>query len=469
MPDPIDPDEVRRQIEQLLQGADPSQLTAVGDLLSAQLDGSLHPMGTVDLRKAALPQPVTFRITAALDDLDWTCQRTLDVRSDITLDVVHQVLQAAFSWTNSHLHRFTLGGPVFEPGVQSFLCPFDVEDGDSDGLPEQSVRLDETMQNAGDELHYVYDYGDSWDTTLSLEKVLPREVGDRHIATAIDAIGHAPPEDSRGTPGSEIAAAMGPFSRERAIADITTTLTRPYFALTVSGVDNRLLPLLDQLAWTPTSADLGERLAAGLTTDSTVDKRAALRPFLYEANVNPIPLTSAGYLPPDYVRAAADEVPTAMNWFGARNRETHAMPLLRFRESLQSVGLLRKSKQQLLITQVGKRCLKDPEALWTHLVQRLRPADKARAVNEALLLMLANIVADGGTSIPDQAVAEAMQELGWHTAGQASVSMAFLFDEPLTTTLRNLDALDLDRPGSLRLHELGPFAAQFARDVLTTG
>lgn len=61
---------------------------------------------------------------------------------------------------------------------------------------------------------------------------------------------------------------MGPFSREQAIADVTTALTRPYFALTVAGVDDRLLPLLDRLTWT----DLGERLAAALTSDRAVDK-----------------------------------------------------------------------------------------------------------------------------------------------------------------------------------------------------
>lgn len=157
MPDSIDPNEIRRQFEQLLKGADPSQLAALGDLLGAQIDGPLHPIDTVDLRKAPLPQSVTYRITAAIDDLDWPCQRTLDVRSDITLDVLHQVLQAAFSWTDSHLHRFALGGPILEPGVQNFLCPFDVEDGDTDGVPDHSVRLDETMQAGGDELHYVYD------------------------------------------------------------------------------------------------------------------------------------------------------------------------------------------------------------------------------------------------------------------------------------------------------------------------
>jgi hypothetical protein len=33
--------------------------------------------------------------------------RRLDIQSNLTLDQVHAVIQAAFDWQNSHLHEFT--------------------------------------------------------------------------------------------------------------------------------------------------------------------------------------------------------------------------------------------------------------------------------------------------------------------------------------------------------------------------
>jgi hypothetical protein len=48
------------------------------------------------------------------------------------------VLQVAFDWTDSHLHRFSLGGHPFDNHSQLFLCPYDVEEGeleDDDGPP----------------------------------------------------------------------------------------------------------------------------------------------------------------------------------------------------------------------------------------------------------------------------------------------------------------------------------------------
>ncbi|MFL5859282.1 MAG: plasmid pRiA4b ORF-3 family protein, partial [Solirubrobacteraceae bacterium] len=84
--------------------------------------------------------------------------RRLELRSDMTLDVVHRVVQAAFGWTDSHLWRFSLGGDPFSPSSQVFLCPWDVEEGDFEdegGLPAAAVRLYETIQTPDDVLYYA--------------------------------------------------------------------------------------------------------------------------------------------------------------------------------------------------------------------------------------------------------------------------------------------------------------------------
>jgi NAD(P)-dependent dehydrogenase (short-subunit alcohol dehydrogenase family) len=48
--------------------------------------------------------------------------------------------------------------------VSWFLCPYDVEEGkpeDDGGLPAYEARLDETLQEPGDILHYLYDNGNN--------------------------------------------------------------------------------------------------------------------------------------------------------------------------------------------------------------------------------------------------------------------------------------------------------------------
>ncbi|WP_253861439.1 plasmid pRiA4b ORF-3 family protein [Mycobacterium asiaticum] len=48
---------------------------------------------------------------------------------------------------------------------------------DDDGLPAAETRLDETLSEPGDVLHYLCDYGDSWELTLRLEEVHSAESG----------------------------------------------------------------------------------------------------------------------------------------------------------------------------------------------------------------------------------------------------------------------------------------------------
>ena len=161
-------DEVDRQFAAIVSGADLARLRA---LTGGWVDDPRLVGPRPDLRRARLSDAVMFRIRVDLNDSEPAIWRVLDLRSDLTLDIVHSLLQGAFSWTNSHLHRFALGGGPFDADSQLFLCPFDVEEGEDEGMPAEAVRLDETLQDVGDVLRYVYDYGDSWELTLRLEQV----------------------------------------------------------------------------------------------------------------------------------------------------------------------------------------------------------------------------------------------------------------------------------------------------------
>jgi hypothetical protein len=119
--------------------------------------------------------------------------RRLVLPSTLRLDQLHGVLQAVFDWTDSHLHRFSLDDEAWGHG-ERYLCPYDVEEGEDDGVPASDVRLDEVLAATGDVLTYLYDYGDDWHHRLVVEQVGPA-VDEVRLVTGRGA---APPEDSGG-------------------------------------------------------------------------------------------------------------------------------------------------------------------------------------------------------------------------------------------------------------------------------
>ncbi len=186
-PDDDRRDELLRRFESVISAAELDDLRQlVGDLAllgAAAAQRSSKPQRQ-ELRRPPLGDVMIFRVRVDLRHSKPRIWRRLELRSDLTLDVVHRVLQAAFSWTDTHLWRFSLGGDPFSRAGQAFLCPWDVEEGESEdegALPASAVRLDETLQDAGDALYYVYDYGDNWELMLKLEEVSPAAApGRRH-------------------------------------------------------------------------------------------------------------------------------------------------------------------------------------------------------------------------------------------------------------------------------------------------
>lgn len=123
--------------------------------------------------------------------------RRLTVPSDYSLADLHDVLQLAMGWTNSHLHQFLAGGFRY--------CPPDPEDELAEDVPTDdsaSIRLYEVLRIPGARLVYEYDFGDSWEHDLEVETIRPAAKGE---ATPSCAAGEraCPPEDCGGYSGYE--------------------------------------------------------------------------------------------------------------------------------------------------------------------------------------------------------------------------------------------------------------------------
>ena len=133
--------------------------------------------------------------------------RRVELPSTMTLDRLHQVAQVLFDWTDSHLHRFTLGSSVWDRDAEHFLSPWELADAEVEGTPTSQVRLDEVLTAAGDRLRYVYDFGDEWTLLFRVENV---SLGEGRVRCT-GGRGDHPPEDSGGVHGWSLDEPGAPF------------------------------------------------------------------------------------------------------------------------------------------------------------------------------------------------------------------------------------------------------------------
>lgn len=419
-----------------------------------QLAGALSQLGVrpgehaqprrPELRRPQLAELQLFVVRVDLRHAKPPIWRRLEVRSDLTLDVVHRVLQAAFGWMDSHLWRFSLGGDPFSPSSQVFLCPWDVEEGDFDdegGIPAAAVRLDETVQIPGEILSYAYDYGDNWELALRLENVLPA-AGSTPSAIAVDGRRAAPPEDcgSRRT-ADELAEVLEDPSLFD-LAQVNEALQSPFLVLREHGIEPRLVALIDRLTYSPVGDDLASRALSLLDERTVPDEKtvhASLTPFIWfleRAADGGIQLTASGYLKPADVTAAAALLPTMHGWIGKANRENDTFPVLDFRKALQTAGLLRKHKGSLLLTRAGHDAHAAWQTLWNHLADRLVP-NRDGFDTDATLLLLLYTATSAGSEPPLGTIADALNHLGWQSSDGTAITASDLYRLPALDVLRN--------------------------------
>jgi hypothetical protein len=118
--------------------------------------------------------------------------RRLLVPSDITLSNLHDLLQLAMGWTDSHLHEFLFRGQCYGPTGP--------ERGVAEAIDERKVRLNQLLVRAGAKIVYTYDFGDGWEHGIVLEKGLPVDPNMAYPA-ATGGAGACPPEDCGGIGG----------------------------------------------------------------------------------------------------------------------------------------------------------------------------------------------------------------------------------------------------------------------------
>ncbi|EPX76454.1 plasmid pRiA4b ORF-3 family protein [Salipiger mucosus] len=135
------------------------------------------------------------RLRITLNDVEPQVVRQIEVPLKIRLDRLHEAVQAAMGWTDSHLYEFRAEGIGWgEPDPEGFF----------DGpLPAKKTTLQDVMTDTGSRtLQYIYDYGDDWDHVIRIER-FDDDAADTSYPRLLKATGACPPEDVGGAWGYE--------------------------------------------------------------------------------------------------------------------------------------------------------------------------------------------------------------------------------------------------------------------------
>jgi hypothetical protein len=119
--------------------------------------------------------------------------RRLLVPAEFTLAQLHDVLQTPMGWEDCHLHEFRIDD-------ERYGVPDPHEDFGEDCIHERKARISKVLEGPGARAEYTYDFGDTWEHAVVVEKILTPESGVVYPLCTAGKL-HGPPEDCGGIGG----------------------------------------------------------------------------------------------------------------------------------------------------------------------------------------------------------------------------------------------------------------------------
>jgi hypothetical protein len=146
-------------------------------------------------RKLESPSPaLIFELKVTLRGVRPPIWRRIRVGGHHTLAEFHEILQEVIGWTNTHLHQFEIAGRYFVP------MSTEDEELDIEGDDESAITLAQAVRLAGKSFRYDYDFGDGWEHSIQVEKVLSAEAKPP-VSVCLAGARRCPPEDCGGSYG----------------------------------------------------------------------------------------------------------------------------------------------------------------------------------------------------------------------------------------------------------------------------
>ena len=146
---------------------------------------------------AMTTRPPVYRLQVSLEGIEPAIWRQLQVPGDANLGWLHAVIQVAMGWTNSHMHQFIVGKRLYsDPRLE-----LDEAGEDPSVLDENTATIMEVAPRVKNSFVYEYDFGDSWEHRIMVEKILDPDPAAATVAQCVDGARACPPDDCGGVWG----------------------------------------------------------------------------------------------------------------------------------------------------------------------------------------------------------------------------------------------------------------------------
>lgn len=132
-----------------------------------------------------------YQLKIALDEIRPPIWRRIQVKSDMTRFHLHRIIQAIMGWDGYHLHQFRFGNILYRVPHPHDFCKV---------IDERNVKLSQVITQEKARFVYEYDFGDSWEHKILVEKILPLEADKSH-PVCLKGKRACPPEDCGGSYG----------------------------------------------------------------------------------------------------------------------------------------------------------------------------------------------------------------------------------------------------------------------------
>ncbi|MEY2847785.1 MAG: hypothetical protein RI885_450 [Actinomycetota bacterium] len=374
-----------------------------------------------------------LRLRVSIVDIEPEIWRTIDVDDSLSLAQLHVVLQAAFNWSDSHLHSFTDDDPwVRSNGIprigrqpRTWVDAWSLTEVEIDGEEDEAdTTIGEAMEHDGP-LWYVYDMGDNWLHRIDL---IDRDVAraDESVARLVIGERRAPFEDSGGRPGyaetsdiladpshpqyasttAWVAGAVGPWGNadldDADLVGAQGELDALFgeAAAEMSGLVDAATGVTDESPIAQFASNLpvplrsnlrrhlrrhgllaSFRLDGGVADDVVAEAIAAeagiadaVRPFAWlidRIGVEGLTLTKAGWMPPAVVLDGMTTLGWRDDWIGEANREDLTIPMQELRASAERLRLIRKVKGRLEVPSRMRPLIGQPALLAEQVARML--------------------------------------------------------------------------------------------------
>jgi len=344
----------------------------------------------------------TIRLRVRMREVTPEVVRVIDVPAACTLGELHELLQAAIGWTDSHLHEFrTDDGRRF--GVP------DGEDAFDDLAPPLTDETTVGLRDLAATFTYLYDFGDDWTHDVEVLGAGADRPG------CVYGEGMCPPEDVGGPEG---------------YAELLAVLANP------DDDEHEHMR-----AWAGELNDFDQA-----STDELIRRTVGRVPpsvaLVLELAAGGVKLTPAGRLPRAFVRAVQTHRPDwAFYPDRPAMREDDLLPLLALHDLLRAVGLLRLRHGVLSPTRAATDELQTIRRLRAYFT----PEGFGVIVAGVALAALAHHGPQPVTALAERAHPWVSPGWGHRDGTPATHRDVELELHRLSTTLRGLDLITTDR------------------------